>query len=647
MSGISVLFHREPRPASRDVIERMMAAAPHRGPDGARSWAEGPVALGHQLLRTEHEEHVQPLVDASRRRAIVFHGRLDNRDELTAQLSAADPTDAALTLMAYDMWGDACPARLLGDFAFAIWDAGTRTMFCARDVMGVKPFYYHVSHQTLVIASELRQIVASGELEVRPNEGMVAEYLAASVRSQGETLYRGVMRLPAAHTMTVTETGIKLRRYWQLEPDADVTCRDDHEYAERFSDLFRDAVACRMRGGPVAFFLSGGLDSSSVVATAAALGAKVETFSMVFPGHESLDESRYIDDVVASCGATAHVTTSPRPARHANRRNIASRRDVADLPCDVIGESLLAMMKDRGARVALSGHGGDHAFAGSIYHYADLLRSRDYVAFARQLWADARTPDNGWSILDPLLCGVRPLLSHSVRNALRPLARRVGLVPGEPDWIDRRFASRVSLQDRLRAGDTIDAPTFGRRTACENYESGWLFLVNEMTDCRAAEYGLDERHPFLDRRVVEFAVGIPESQRWHGRETKVVVRRAIPSLPRSVRTRTDKADFTPCVVDAFDALGGPALFRRLRIGEVGWVSQQRVDELCREMERLRDRRDNALSGVLLNLWMIACVELWFRLEFAKGSADDYLEEHLRRPESAPRRAAAEAGVSAA
>jgi asparagine synthase (glutamine-hydrolysing) len=208
------------------------------------------------------------------------------------------------------------------------------------------------------------------------------------------------------------------------------------------------------------------------------------------------------------------------------------------------------------------------------------------------------------------------------------------LVPGRPDWISSGLASRVALDDRLRpSGDDEAAPTFGRQTACENYGSGWLYLVNEMTDCRAAEYGLDERHPFLDRRVVEFAVGIPESQRWRGRQTKYVLRRAMTTLPASVRGRLDKADFTPCVVQAFDALGGPAALRTLRIAHEGWVSQARVDRLCDRAQALRRREDDRLAGALLNLWMIACIETWYCLVFAKGFQDGRDEQLFggRRP----------------
>ncbi len=636
MSGLAGLFHRDRRPGAATVVQRMTGAAPYRRLGEARSWSDGAVAFA-----------CEPIVSDGT--AIVFDGRLDNRDHIADCLRlnrvVALRGDAALVLAAYEAWGEDCASRLLGDFAFAVWDGRGRTVFCARDVMGVKPFYYHAAAANFAFASELRQVLASGLLAAEPNEAMVAEYLSASIQSQDETLYRGIMRLPAAHTMTVSETGITLRRYWQLDPAANVVCDSDEEYAERFAELFREAVSCRLKGGPPAFFLSGGLDSSSVVAAASVIGVPVESFSMVFPGQPSLDESRYIADVVASSGAASYQVVSPRTDLATVRGNIARRLTVGDLPCDPIGESLLASMRARGARVAVTGHGGDHAFAGSIYHYADFLRERDYVGFARQLWADATTPDNGWSIWDPLLCGIRPLIPQPIRTAVRPLARRTGLLPASPDWISHDLASRVALDDRLRAsGAAIDAPTFGRRTACENYTSGWLYLVNEMTDCRAAEYGLDERHPFLDRRIVELAVGLPESQRWRGRETKYVVRRAMPTLPASVRGRLDKADFTPCVVQAFEALGGTTALGALRIAQQGWVSQARVDHLCERVRSLRRHADDRLSGALLNLWMIACVESWYCLVFAKGFQDGRDEQQFSKPATA---AAEEAAVPAA
>ena len=628
MSGLAGLFHRDLRPGAAPVVHRMIDAAPHRSLGEPRSWSDGAVAFASDV--PDPERVGRPVS------AIAFDGRLDNRDEI-ADLLHLDRAltlqgDAALVRAAYEMWGEDCAHRLLGDFVFAVWDGRSRTVFCARDVMGVKPLYYHASGANFVFASELRQVLASRLVAAEPNEAMVAEYLSSSIQSRDETLYRGILRLPAAHTMTIGATRVTLRRYWQLDPAADVICRSDDEYAEHFAELFGESVSCRAKGGRAAFFLSGGLDSSSVVATASGIGVPVESFSMVFPGQPSLDESRYIADVVASSVATSHQVVSPRTDLATIRDNIARRLTVGDLPCDPIGEPVLASMRTRGARVALTGHGGDHAFAGSIYHYADLLRERNYIGFARQLWADATTPDNGWSLWDPLLCGIRPLIPQPLRTAVRPLAQRIKLVPGGPDWISPELASRVALDERLRAlsYDGV-APTFGRRTACENYTSGWLYLVNEMTDCRAAEYGLDERHPFLDRRIVEFAVGIPESQRWRGRETKYVVRRAMTTLPSSVRRRLDKADFTPCVVQAFDALGGTAALGALRIADEGWVSQDRVDQLCDRARLLRRRGDDGLAGALLNLWMIACVESWYRLVFAKGFQDGRDEQRLRKP----------------
>lgn len=631
MNGLAGVFRRDGQPDAGAVVRRMIAAAPHRRYGDVREWFDGAVACAG-------DGPIAP---------IAFIGRLDNRDELAKALRAVPPAsqrDADLALAAYEAWGENCAGRLLGDFAFAVWDGRSRTVFCARDVMGVKPFYYIAAPAAFAFGSDLRQLLASGLVRAEPNEGIVAEYLSASIQSQDETLYRGIMRLPAAHTMIVSATGVTVRRYWAVDSAADVVCASDAEYAERFAGLFRDAVAARLGSRGSFFFLSGGLDSSSVV-VAAASSVPIETFSMTFPGQPWLDESGYINDVAARTGATVHRVETPTANAATIRGNIARRLTVGDLPCDPIGESLLAAMRVRGGEVALTGHGGDHAFAGSIYHYADLLRARDYLGFARQVWADATTPDNGWSVWDPLLCGVRPLLPRSIRTAVRPLAQRIGLVPpAGRDWISPRLASLVALDDRMRGPDEEQVANFGRRTAHENYTNGWLYLVNEMTDCRAAEYGLDQRHPFLDRRVVEFAVGIPESQRWRGRETKFVVRRAMHGLPASVRERLDKADFTPCVVQAFEALGGTGALATLRIAELDWVSQARVDQLCARAGWLRRRRDDRLSGVLLNLWMIACVESWYRLAFTRGLEDDRDEQYgfgLERP------AAAEAAVPAA
>ncbi len=208
MSGIAALYNLDGRPVEPALLRRMTDVIAHRGPDGAGVLTDGAVGLGHRMLRTTPESlgERQPLTDETGEFAITFDGRIDNRDELLAGLRAAGArleagTDAELVLRAYQAWGEDSPRRLLGDFAFVIWDKRQRRLFCARDQLGVKPFYYQRDERTFRCGSELHQLLQDPAVKREPNEGMVGEYLATVVTTLEETLYRGVFRLPPGHLL--------------------------------------------------------------------------------------------------------------------------------------------------------------------------------------------------------------------------------------------------------------------------------------------------------------------------------------------------------------------------------------------------------------------------------------------------------------
>jgi len=633
VSGIAAVLHRDGRPADGDLLRALMSAAPHRGPDGASYVLDGSAGLAHQLLRTTPENALdrQPYGDDAAGLRIAFDGRLDNRTELGAALESSGAvlrrgSDAELALHAYQLWGAECPIRLLGDFALAIWDARRQVLFCARDVMAVRPLYYALRADLFVCASEPRQLLGAGVVAPEPNEAMIGEYLADRIQTAGETIYRGVMRLPAAHSLTVGAGGVTRSRYWSLEAGAERRYSSDAEYAEEFRALFGEAVRCRLRSDrpTSAAFLSGGLDSSAVVGMAHLVSDETgvpppETFSLVFDSDARCDETSYIRDVLAMWRAPAHVMAPDAPDGRRCRRQIARRQAPMASHFEQIAGSLRRRMAERGARVLLTGCGGDHAFAGSLFHYADLLRAGRIVAAARQMRDDASLEDFGWTPRQAIIAGVLPLLPRPLKRLIGPAARRLGWPGRVPAWIGAPFAAMTDLEARLNPPAPSRWPaSFSRAAVADGFSSPALHVPLEETERVAAEYELEERHPFLDRRVVEFAVALPESQRWRRDETKVVLRNALaPLLPASVRTRHDKADFSAQAFHVLEALGGRRLMDDLRVGQLGWVDQRRVSGLYREMRRLFHGGDERFGDRLSPLWAIASVELWYRSAFLR------------------------------
>ena len=474
-----------------------------------------------------------------------------------------------------------------------------------------------------LFGSELGQVLSAPDVPRQPNEGMLAEYLARAVTDYGETVFSGIHRLPHGTTLSVDASGLRLAPYWNAEPPAELRYRRDDEYAEHFFELFGRAVSCRLdSAGPVAVTLSGGLDSSSVVATIGALSARqevppVELFSLVFPDQPVADEWRYAADVARMHALPLHPITPQRPGASSYLDPMARRADLLELPSDQMAQPMKAAIRDRGIRVALTGAGGDHGFSGSVHHYADLIRRGRLMTLVRRLVTDARTEDMGWEPSSLIVGGIWPLVPRSLRALISPVARRIRGYRGYPAWIPAEFATRVGLERRLRP--ERDETVAGGRAVQEirrEYTSGWVQYHIEQAERCAAEMGIEERQPFFDRRVIEFALALPDEQRWRGTLTKHVIRQALGDhLPPSVRNRPDKSDFTHVAVQSLQALGGRNLFEHLEIASLGWVDQRQIVRLYAEMEQQLAAGGDDYD--IFGLWMVAGVELWFRAMFGR------------------------------
>ena len=318
MSGIFGFIRLDGAPAVQDDVHAMLAAMLRRGPDRQRSWCADSIALGQTLLATTPEAtaETQPWVHPDSRCVVVSDSRLDNRHELLGTLELAHARvegigDGALLHAAYQRWGKDCAAHLLGDFAFAIWDPRKRTLFCGRDQMGVRPFYYcHLPQRLFAFASEVDALLRLPDVPKRINEVRIVDFLVPQLEGfdATSTFYEAIQRMPAAHTCTLDAGLLRMRRYWTPADDlTDSPARNDDEYAEAMRALLTQAVHCRLRSsGKVGSMLSGGLDSSAVVALASVElahsgGGPLPTFSAINTA-EACPETTAIREMLALPG---------------------------------------------------------------------------------------------------------------------------------------------------------------------------------------------------------------------------------------------------------------------------------------------------------------------------------------------------------
>jgi asparagine synthase (glutamine-hydrolysing) len=564
MSGIFGIFNQDGAPVRAGDLNAMASLLARRGPDGTGIWNGASVGLGHTLLATTPELvfERQPWRHAGSGCTITADVRLDNRPELLSALGLSDRAgitgDAELIVAAYLAWGEDCLDRLLGDFAFAIWDPRRHRLFCARDQFGMRPLYYHHSPgRFLAFASEPRALLALPQVPYRINEGRIADFLVSQLEGidKTSTFFEEVFRLPPAHALSVTPEGVRQWRYWALEPGPELRLATDQDYAEAFLEVFTEAVRCRLRSpGPVGSMLSGGMDSGSVTAIARGILAEtgqgpLATFSAVGPDPETCVETRTIHAALSMGGLDPHLVSC------ADLDPLMPELELLTWQLDDPFDSSMTLIRAiylaahaQGLKVLLDGVAGDTVLSEGP-HISRLLRAGHWWTALRETAGQRLFWGNGYSVWSSL--------GRSARTAFTPSLLR--------QWVkqhplhDRRrvqknlrhslihpdFADRVDLAKRLRILDTQGDHTgllaSHARERAAAIEHPYLTVGRERYDRVASAVAVEPRDPFLDRRVVAFCLSIPAGQKLQQGWPKAILRRAMAGkLPDAVRWRRGK-----------------------------------------------------------------------------------------------------------
>ena len=630
MSGIAAIFNLDGRPVEKPLITRMLDAIAHRGPDGYDSWCDGPVALGHRMFHTTPEslKDRQPIRDEAGVCCLILDGRVDNAAELRPFLEAKgfhlrSDTDAELILRSYQCWGELFVQKIIGDFALVIWDARTRTLLCARDALGIKPFYYYADGRIFICGSEIHALLASPEAPCQPNEGVVGEYLSGRTPTSEETLYRSIMRLQPGHILIVGPGHIGSRRYFDLDFKKEVRFRNDEEYAEHFRDLFKEAVRCRLRGvGPVAALLSGGLDSSSIVCTARSLFQNgvppcedFEAFSLTFPGL-ACDETPYIREVADHSGVRANLLESTPPNEIDLIDQVRLYRDFPEYPNSTCMLGLRSMAHERGCRIMLTGMGGDEWLSGCFIDNADRLRRGKLLSLIRQIRIDAQqSPIRMGKSVTPLRILLATAIMPLLPRVMQRIAHRMaGHKQSFPDWINPDFARRISLEERLDQEPEIrQSASVARRNFYEFLHYGEMTVTLDREEQPMSRSGLEVRHPFFDQRIVEFAWAIPEDQCRRLGQERFILRNAMQGiLPELIRTRITKGEFNQPFLESLKFNRGKVGWENLNIARLGWVDPSR---LRAELTNLMESYDKGIEHYGVRVWLAIAMEIWHNVVF--------------------------------
>jgi asparagine synthase (glutamine-hydrolysing) len=554
MSGIAAVLRFDSRPIEPDMIVRMTEAMAYRGPDGIAHWTGEGAALGHCMFRTTAEslEEVQPLADETGRFHLVMDGWLANPDELRTELESRGVrlrgrSDADLVLRAWLTWREQCCDHIDGEFAFLVWDAQRRSLFAARDHVGLRPLHWHWDGKRLLVASDINGVLAAGDIEARLNPGVVAEHLVFRIRSPDETLWQGVMRLPPANALVVDAAGPRRSRYWL--PPLEVTLRyaREEQYHEHYRELLADSVRRASRTHlPLACEVSGGLDSSAVFALArrellaGRLPApSLQGYTWSFPPGGSEDESEFADAVADHLGVTLTKVSPYLPDTDWFVERSRADRDMAIYPNVAMGVNIAKAATGDGARVVLNGEGGDNFLGGMPHYFAEHILERDWRSLVRSAREDA--VDLGWreTLGNMLRCGIAPLLPGPVRKLRGRL-------------IVSRAAAHPLLSPQLRElhrQRSLDRPTLplaapNQRTLFSRLTDPYFAYVCEYSSRECARSSVEARSPMASRAMVEFAFSTPQRLRVRGDMHKHVHREAMVGLlPDMVVRRRTKAHF--------------------------------------------------------------------------------------------------------
>jgi asparagine synthase (glutamine-hydrolysing) len=538
LSGIVGIYHRDYRPVDRALLRELAGFLAYRGPDGCTMWIDGPIGLGHAMLRTTREarDEKQPaLLDG--RFWITADVRLDCRAELLAELErdgrkvASTLTDPELILHSYAAWGTRCVDQLRGDFSFAIWDAQNKQLFCARDQFGIKPFYYAQLGELFLFSNTLNCLRLYPEVSPELNEAAIGDFLLFGLNCDNRTTsFRDIQRLPPGHWLTFSPSGLQMRRYWAPPTDGRIRYAKPEEYVEHFQGLLETAVGDRLRTERVGILLGGGLDSSAIAAVAAELSTKSSETTKI-RGYTHVFQSLIPDREGEYAREVGEFLRVPLKFMAGDETQLFEGWDDPQFSLPEPVENPLfadffhsCRNISADCRVLLSAEGSDKLMDFQMWPYAgDLLRKKEWqrllTEMANYLW-------------------MRPFPWRGIRTRMKRLIGKDPDMPVFPQWLAPEFQEQAKLKERWK--EVTEHPMAPSTHPIVPKAHASLSLPHwtqmfEQENAGLTPYPLEARYPFLDLRIVNYMLAIPPFP-WFFE--KIILREAMAGrIPERIRVR--------------------------------------------------------------------------------------------------------------
>jgi len=624
MCGIVGVINGDRTPVSAELIAKMRDTLLHRGPDNVGLYASDDVGLGHARLSIIDlsEAGRQPLTNETGDLHLTYNGEIYNFVELRSELEALghafrSRTDAEVVLHAYEEWGVACLGRFNGVFAFAVWDEKARTLFLARDRFGAKPLYFHPSGDFLAFASEIKALLVHPQIDVRVCTEALSEYFTFQNVLSDLTLFEGIRMLRPGHWMRVTlgeAPEMEVQRYWDYEfPERPIQCSEE-EAAEEVHRLFVQAVQRQLVSDvPLGVYLSGGMDSGSIMAVAATTLGRLATFTCGFDltsasGIELAFDERKKSELLANRFKSEHYEV----VLHAGDMEQVMPELIWHLEDLRVGQCYpnyyIARLASRFVKVSLCGGGGDELFGGYPWRYFHVMGSGSRDEFLQNYYAywQRLVPDEDKRLLfnDATLAGIG---EHSSFDVFKGVFS---------NW-DHPLST---LEEVINASFYFELKSFLH---------GLLVVEDRISMANS----LEVRVPFLDNDLVDFALSLPVSHKVRMRDGDDVGRvdENEPGKRQRVELRTNAGKIV--LRNAMSRLIPPEITEQMKQGfsapDASWFRGESIDYInrllrdpdARLLEFLRPEYvsrvlDEHTSGAVnrrLLIWALLSFEWWLRL----------------------------------
>ena len=601
MGGIVGVLNVDGRPVDDSLLPRLTSGLSFRGPDRQR-WrmVEAHIGLGQTLLAsTDLSGGVEQPFTIDGRTWIVGDARVDARQDLIAALEAGphgsvteQAGDLELILRAYSLWGERCVEHLLGDFMFAVWDGPRQRLFCARDHLGVKPFYYAQCGAAIVFSNTLDCVRWHPAVSRELNDSAIADFLLFGVNQDpASTAFRDIRRLAPAHSIMWSTHQTRCQRYWSLPIDEPLFLKSADEYSERFTELLRTSIRDRLRTGQVGILMSGGIDSPTLAATALGVlregspGFAVHAFTSVYDRLIPDDERYYAGLVARHLDIPIHydVRDDETSLMHWGRIAVHTPEPV-DNPAAVAASHEFLERAAGTARVFLYGEGPDNAL------------QYEWRPFVSHLFSGRRVSRLARSVLHDLAVHRRVPFWSLIKHSAAAQREQDEWRERFPEWLEDDFAARCECRQRWDSSRQPPVSPHPIRPAAfvgfgRTLWQSWF----EDCDLAAAAAHIELRHPYLDLRLLRYMLAVPVMP-WC--RNKLILRRSMrSSLPGQVLRRRKTALAGCADLKRVEAGGFPTLAPSPDL--LRYVNPRKVPTAPRTAVELRA----SLRPLGLNYWL--------------------------------------------